>query len=405
MTSIARACDMIGVARSTLLYYERIGIVSPDRDPENGYRIFSLEDIHALIMIRQLQKAGFSLKEADAVMKGQIDPDLILARYQTLEANIQNLQVALEVVKSLVIHATGKQPETVSPVNPSGRWHAALEKKAGDAHAKWLERLGFDEKEQLYIRWVTRNLTDSEGYMKDFFLVFEQMKRQGPGSRSTTIRGVNALPGRENITSILEVGCGKGQSALVLAECTQAAVTAIDNHQPFLDHLAGRVKALGLENRMQIMNMSMFDMNFPDAEFDLIWSEGSAYFMGFETALKNWKQLLTKDGSIFISDAVWLVDTPAKPCADYFQIEYPGMTTARIRQQQARDLGYEVISDFILPGRDWTDFYDDMEACVALAIEQRGMTRAYENMTREVAIGRAYGDQYGYACLVLRPVS
>ena len=404
MVSIAQACDMVGVARSTLLYYERIGITSPERNPENGYRNYSGDDIHALVLIRQLQKAGFSLKEADAVMKGQLDPDVMLARFQTLEQDIRELMTAREIVKSLVIHATGKEPATTYLTNPAGRWHAELEKTAGEAHAKWLRRLGFDEKEQLYIRWVTRNLTDSGGYMKDFFMVFEQMKRQGPGSHASTLRGFNAIADNNKILSILEVGCGKGQSCLALSQISEARITAIDNHQPFLDHFKAQAKKLGCENRIRIENMSMSEMDFPDSNFDLIWSEGSAYFMGFKKALADWKSYIRPGGYIFVSDAVWLTDSPSGPCADYFQIEYPSMTDAATRKQEATALGYEIVNEFILPQQDWTDFYDDMEDCVTLAKNKMGMTQAFEKMIQEVAIGRTYGAEYGYVCLLLKPV-
>lgn len=161
MVSIAQACQMVGVTRSTLLYYERIGIILPERNPENGYRNYSQDDIHTLVLIRQLHKAGFSLKEAKRVMEGNLNCHLILSRYHALEQEIQELMAAREMLKSLVTHATGKEPEAVAQVNPAGRWHAELEKTAGEAHGKWLGRLGFNEKEQLYIRWVTRNLTNS----------------------------------------------------------------------------------------------------------------------------------------------------------------------------------------------------------------------------------------------------
>lgn len=403
MASIAQVCKITGVSRSTLLYYERIGLLRPERNPDNGYRQFSREDIHALVLIRQLQKAGFSLKEADAVMKGHLDPDTMLSRYHDLERKIQDLTTAREVVKSLVVHATGRVPEPARQMNQAREWHADLEKQAGEAHAQWLGRLGFSEKEQLYIRWVTRSLTNSGGYMEDFFLVFERMKRQGPGSRATTLRAFNDIPESRQIKQVLEIGCGKGQSCLALSEASDARITAIDNHQPFLDHLAARVETSGIRDRIRVMNMSMSEMTFSPSSFDLVWSEGSAYFMGFQKALSQWKPLIRPGGYLFVSEAVWLTDEPSTEAADYFRIEYPAMCDADTRETHARELGYDIVSRFILPGRDWADFYDDMEACVAQAVSERGMTDAYESMIREIEIGRSHGDDYGYLCLLLTP--
>lgn len=401
MSSISQICKIVGISRSTLLYYERIGIISPARNSENGYRDYTEDDIHALVLIRQLKKAGFSLKQASSIMEGDLDPEIILSHFHSLEQEIQELKVAHEMVRSLVIYSTGEHPKTIPQTNPAGIWHAELEKVAGEAHAEWLKRLGFDEKEQLYIRWVTRNLSNSDAYMEDFFLVFEQMRRQGPGSRSSTMQAFESIPNSQQIQSILEVGCGKGQSSLVLAEISQASITAIDNHQPFLDDFHAQIARQGLDPRIEIKNISMFDMAFTPASFDLIWSEGSAYFMGFQKALTAWKPLLRPEGHLFISDAVWLTDQPSPACADYFQIEYPLMSTVEARIQEAQQLGYEVVTQFILPQQDWTDFYDDMEACNKQAIQRKGMAPAFKKMIDEVAIGREHGEEYGYLCLLL----
>ena len=405
MYAIARACELVGVARSTLLYYERIGIIEPARHPENGYREYSDTDIHALILIRQLQKAGFSLKEARDIMQGHLDADLSQARFHTLENEIRELMTAREMVKSLAVHATGRPPVTEDRLNLKGRWHADLEKRAGKAHEQWLKRLGFDDKEQLYIRWVTRDLADSETYMKDFFRVFEAMKRQGPGSPAATAKGFELVPNNHALKHILELGCGKGQSCLTLAALSSAGITAIDNHQPFLNALAAAAEAAGFRNRIDIRNMSMTDMDVDPGSVDLIWSEGSAYFMGFKKALADWKKLLRPDGHIFVSDAVWLTETRSRPIADYFRIEYPGMTTADIRKQDARDLGYRVAGEFILPEDDWRGFYEDMAACVHEAESETGHCRAYDKMKTETEVGLKYLGEYGIICLLLTPAA
>ena len=404
MVSIAKACDLVGIARSTLLYYERIGIISPARNPENGYREYSQQDLHALVLIRQLKKAGFKLSEAHKIMQGSLDPQLILSRYQSLQADIREKMMAKEIVKSLLALTKGSVPEDNSDWNPAGRWHAELEKIAGEAHAEWLTKLGFDEKDQIYIRWVSRNIDKSQDYMKDFFLVFEQMQRQGPGSPASTLHAFNAVPQNEKIESILEIGCGKGQSCLILADNCNAKITAIDNHQPFLDHLAAQAEQKGLADRIDLRNMSMMDMDFRGRQFDLVWSEGSAYFMGFKKALAKWKPLIKPDGHLFISDAVWLTDSAHPECTDYFAIEYPSMTDAATRKHEARKLGYDIVSEFTLPHQDWLIFYNDMEACIEQAVSTTGMTRAYENLTREIRIGRTHGKDYGYLCLILKPV-
>jgi DNA-binding transcriptional MerR regulator/ubiquinone/menaquinone biosynthesis C-methylase UbiE len=402
MVSISKACQILGVARSTLLYYERMGMVAPKRNPDNGYREYSQGDMELLLMVRQLKRAGFTLKESMTVMKGALDPDLLLARYTALCQEIETMTMAREVVKSLLVSATGELPPGDASARRGQNWHAEFEQKGAEAHFTWLKRLGFSEKESLYIRWVTRNISNGGQYMEHFFKIFEQMKRQGPGSRESTLRAFEAIPGHREIKTILEVGCGKGTSSLTLAEESDAHITAVDNHQPFLDHLADQAKRLGHEGQITPVNMSMFDLDFPHPGFDLIWAEGSAYFMGVEKALKEWRPLINKQGFLLISDAVWLTDKPSQACSAHWQIEYPTMTDVKTRKAQAREQGYEIISWFVLPREDWQAFYDDMEACTKLAVKELGMTQTFENITKEIEIDRRYGEEYGYIYLLLQ---
>ena len=76
---------------------------------------------------------------------------------------------------------------------------------------------------------------------------------------------------------ILDIGCGPGMQTLVLARETAGHVTAVDRHQPFLDELRRRAARDGLTARIATVNAPMSELGFPDAAFDLIWSEGAIY--------------------------------------------------------------------------------------------------------------------------------
>ncbi len=402
MYSVSETAEKTGVARSTLLYYERLGIIKPSRNPRNGYRQYSNEDLGRLTLLRQLKRAGLTLKESRRCIDGELDPSLIEKRMLHLDREVREMQMAREVLHTLFARATGGLMKTEGNGKMVNQWHADFEKHSADSHSRWLRQLGFSEKDALYIRWASRNMVDNTEYMKDFFKVFENMKRQGPGSDAATSRAFESLPKTESIKSIMEIGCGKGLTALLLADKSKAAITAVDNHGPFLDHLAGEIRKQGYENRITPTCASMFELTYPDGSFDLLWSEGSAYFMGFERALKEWRRLLRKDGFLFISDAVWLTDRPSPECAEYWKIEYPDMTTPAARKRQAVAKGYDIVTDFILPRNDWIAFYRDMRAQLDLAVRRWGAGRAFGDMEREIQIDNRHGDEYGCVCLLLQ---
>lgn len=245
-------------------------------------------------------------------------------------------------------------------------------------------------------------MSGDEDYMEDFFEVFESMERQGPGSPASTLRAFRALPEGEAIGNIMDIGCGKGAASLTLAEACDAHIVAVDNHQPFLDHLATVASRRGLGERIETRNASMFELADPDGSFDLLWAEGSAYIMGFERALEQWRRLLCPGGHLFVSEAVLLAAHPSPEVSEYWRGEYPDIQDVETRKNQAAKLGYRVVDSFILPRSDWRAFYDDMDARIDAVIASRGMTRAFEEMKKEIALDRSFGDEYGYVCLLLQ---
>ncbi|MGE5484827.1 MAG: hypothetical protein ACM3X4_07420 [Ignavibacteriales bacterium] len=48
--------------------------------------------------------------------------------------------------------------------------------------------------------------------------------------------------------------------------------------------------------------MSMLQLSFPPESFDLIWSEGAIYIMGFGNGLTAWKPLLRRGGYVVVSE-------------------------------------------------------------------------------------------------------
>ena len=84
---------------------------------------------------------------------------------------------------------------------------------------------------------------------------------------------------------ILDIGCGSGVSTLELARLSRGKLIGIDIDQPALDKFTRRIKEAGFTDRIQVINCSMFNMDFPNESFDTVWAEGSIYAIGFERGL------------------------------------------------------------------------------------------------------------------------
>ncbi|MFC1990036.1 class I SAM-dependent methyltransferase [Chloroflexota bacterium] len=101
---------------------------------------------------------------------------------------------------------------------------------------------------------------------------------------------------------ILDVGCGSGVPTMELARLSNGGVMGIDVDEPALDEFNRKIKKAGLTDRIRAVNCSMFDMDFPDESFDIIWSEGSVYVIGFKRGLQEWKRFLKPNGFMVIHD-------------------------------------------------------------------------------------------------------
>ena len=62
----------LGISKHTIFYYEKEGIVTPQRD-ENGYRSYSQDDLQKLIMVKFLRNLNISIDDVKAILNNELD--------------------------------------------------------------------------------------------------------------------------------------------------------------------------------------------------------------------------------------------------------------------------------------------------------------------------------------------
>jgi SAM-dependent methyltransferase len=240
-----------------------------------------------------------------------------------------------------------------------------------------------------------------------FFEIHGGLRREGPGSDRSTLRALEQISGLPKSPRILDLGCGPGAQAVLLARETGGHVIAVDNHRPFLETVARRAREAGVGDRVQPLCADMKRPGLRPRSFDLIWSEGALYQMGFDRALAACRELLVPGGHLAATEATWLRPNPPPECERCWETEYPAMTDLAGNLAKIEGAGFEHSSSFTLPESDWWDeYYGPLDErwpryAEKYADDPEAM-QAVESIREEIEIYRDFSDCYGYVFFVMR---
>jgi ubiquinone/menaquinone biosynthesis C-methylase UbiE len=170
---------------------------------------------------------------------------------------------------------------------------------------------------------------------------------------------------------ILDIGCGSGIPTLELARLSNGEIVGIDLDEAALNVLNEKARKLGLSSRVKTINCSLFDLEFPDESFDVIWAEGALAPIGFERALKEWGRILKIKGYMVFHDDVRDKERKLKAISN---------------------CGCVLVDHFHLPNDAWwTEYYEPLEKKIhevltkykddpkVLEVEQ--VVKSYQNET------------------------
>ena len=165
VTHLARR---FGLARSTLLYYDRIGLLRPSGRSGTGYRHYTAREAERLEQICHYRSLGIPLREIAPLLDlpGQGTAAVLQRRARQLEGEIASLKEQLRVVLRILQAEAGALPSAamskenwVSLLRAAGlddgdmqRWHCEFERLFPEAHQAFLQDLGIPGDEIRSIR-------------------------------------------------------------------------------------------------------------------------------------------------------------------------------------------------------------------------------------------------------------
>jgi SAM-dependent methyltransferase len=233
-----------------------------------------------------------------------------------------------------------------------------------------------------------------------FFEIHRGLPREAPGGEEHTLRAWSMLPPLDR-PLVLDMGCGPGSSACVLAAHTGARVVGCDFHRPFLPEMLARADG----GRVHAVHGSMFAPPFADGTFDVFWAEGSIYTAGWEPGLRMARGLVRPGGFLALSECCWLRPNPPAEIAAFWAGGYPGMTTVSRNLAVAERLGLISLGHFLLPPEAWLEaYYQPVGERIAVLRGQHAgdldALAVLDAEEEEIRLYEKYHAWYGYVFFV-----
>jgi len=166
--TISKIAGRFGLSRSTLLYYDKIGLLSPRERSGADYRIYTDEDYRLMEEIARLRNAGIPLRAIKKLLAGGASrrTEILHRRLDDINDEISRLRQQQHFILNLLNdkEMAGStrvltKEQWIKYLSKAGldeagmdRWHREFETSSPEAHQDFLESLGLPAEEIRLIR-------------------------------------------------------------------------------------------------------------------------------------------------------------------------------------------------------------------------------------------------------------
>ena len=247
--------------------------------------------------------------------------------------------------------------------------------------------------------------------MDDYQLLVDlhkRAKRQGPGGDAETRKAIDlAMLDPSTPLTVADIGCGTGASTIQLARSLNAKITAIDFLPDFIEVLKGNTENEGLSKKINPLVCSMENLQFNDEEYDVIWSEGAIYNIGFEKGINDWRRFLQPGGLLVVSEITWTTSDRPSEIQKYWEAEYPEIDTASSKINILEKNGYSPVAYFVLPECCWLEnYYRPLQNSFAEFIVRNANNEnaqaIVEAEKKEISLYEKFKKHYSYGVYIAR---
>jgi len=178
MYTIGQICKSFGISRSTLLYYDSIGLLKPSMRTEGNYRVYSKEDVTRLEQIFLYRETGMSLEDVKTILdspKSNLS-DILEKRLESLNEEMHKIKFQQRFIikmlknKNLPLQAAAIYKDNFVDIlktiglkeEEMDKLHVEFERFYPEEHQFFLEFLGIPPDEVRLIREYSKKLSQQQ---------------------------------------------------------------------------------------------------------------------------------------------------------------------------------------------------------------------------------------------------
>ena len=160
MYTIGQLVKKFNLSRSTLLYYDKIGLLKPSGRSKANYRLYTQDGVERMTQISIYKEAGLSLGSITEILcsPGSHLFKVLEQRLESLNSEMSRIRqqqhLILQLLEKDSLLRSAKimnQAQWVNILKASGmdenamhQWHIEFERALPEAHSDFLESLGID---------------------------------------------------------------------------------------------------------------------------------------------------------------------------------------------------------------------------------------------------------------------
>jgi len=201
-----------------------------------------------------------------------------------------------------------------------------------------------------------------------------------------TRKAFQLIPKIEN-PKILDIGCGTGVPTIELAKLSGAEITAMDINANEIKILSKKIKKSKLNNQIKTIHGSLFNNDFEEQLFDIIWAEAVFHIIGFKEGFKASHRILKEAGFLVLNSEIKKIKGNLQNLASF---------------------GFRIYDWFKLPDEVWWDeFYKPLDKNIKNVVNKNPDLKNNKQIRRyqkEITMVKANPKEFDTAFFILQKI-